>query len=70
MLELEKGVSFTTRGTTQEVSLCGSEGLLSLCCGKNKKFPEGDSEQNVTVPALSHLQKSTSLATNFKGNLP
>lgn len=70
MLGLKKGVSWTTRGTTEEVSLCGSEGFLSLRCGKNKKVPEGDSEQNVTVPALSHLQKSPSLATNFKGNLP
>lgn len=52
------------------MSLRGSEALLSPCYGKKKKASEGDSERDLTVPALNHPQESLSLATNFKGNLP
>lgn len=49
---------------------CPYVALPSPCRGKKKKAPEGDSEQDLTVPALNHPQKSLSLAINFKGNLP
>lgn len=50
--------------------LRGIEALLSLCHGRKKKASEGDSEQDLTLPALNHPQKSLSLAINFEGNLP